>query len=348
MLKLPLRFLLAALLFGAGFGVSAQPAVSVTPGPVEARDVRAWLMRIHDAARRENFQGTFVVSSAGVVSSARIAHYRDGSNQLERIESLDGQARQVFRNNELVHTLWSQSRVAVLERRDTLSTFPALLQSGDDRIVEFYDVHLQGAERMAGHEATVLLLRPRDGLRYGYRLWSEKKSGLLLRADVLNDRNQVLESSAFSEVTIGVKSQPESVSQPMKKLDGYRVIRPVMTPARLDEEGWSLRQSVTGFRPVSCFKRPLDLVAPSDAGDASAQPKVGVQALQAIYSDGLTYVSVFVEPFDARRHTQAVLTSMGATQTLMRRQGDWWFTVIGDVPAETLRAFANGLERKSQ
>jgi sigma-E factor negative regulatory protein RseB len=41
-----------------------------------------------------------------------------------------------------------------------------------------------------------------------------------------------------------------------------------------------------------------------------------------------------------------MLTSIGATQTLMRRQGDWWVTVIGDVPAVTLRAFANGLERK--
>jgi sigma-E factor negative regulatory protein RseB len=30
----------------------------------------------------------------------------------------------------------------------------------------------------------------------------------------------------------------------------------------------------------------------------------------------------------------------------MRRQGDWWVTVIGDVPAATLRQFANALEYK--
>jgi sigma-E factor negative regulatory protein RseB len=41
-----------------------------------------------------------------------------------------------------------------------------------------------------------------------------------------------------------------------------------------------------------------------------------------------------------------MLTTMGATQTLMRRQGDWWITVVGDVPTATLKAFANGLERK--
>jgi sigma-E factor negative regulatory protein RseB len=39
-------------------------------------------------------------------------------------------------------------------------------------------------------------------------------------------------------------------------------------------------------------------------------------------------------------------TAVGATQTLMRRHGDWWVTVVGDVPPATLLMFANGLERK--
>ena len=38
--------------------------------------------------------------------------------------------------------------------------------------------------------------------------------------------------------------------------------------------------------------------------------------------------------------------SVGATQTLMRQQGAWWVTVVGDVPAETLRRFADALERR--
>ena len=47
-----------------------------------------------------------------------------------------------------------------------------------------------------------------------------------------------------------------------------------------------------------------------------------------------------------RDSTSPMLTTMGPTQTLMRRQGDWWITVVGDVPAVTLKAFAAGLERK--
>ena len=318
---------------------SAQAPAAASGPPVEAREVRAWLMRVHDAASHHNFQGTFVVSAGGSVSSSRIAHFCEGGNQFERIESLDGQMRHVFRHNDVVHTLWPQSRVALVEQRDLLSSFPALLQGGNDRIVDFYEVRSQGADRVAGHEANVLVLWPKDGRRYGYRLWADKHSGLLLRAEVLGERSEVLEASAFSEVTIGIKPQPESVLQPMKRLDGYRVLRPTLTPTRLEAEGWVLKQGVPGFEPVSCVKRPM-------AGPDDADRDEPAQVIQSIYSDGLTYVSVFIEAFSPERHTRAMQTGVGATQTLMRRQGNWWVTVVGDVPAATLRQFANALERK--
>ncbi|HJV60909.1 MAG TPA: MucB/RseB C-terminal domain-containing protein [Albitalea sp.] len=324
----------------AGALTSFLPASARADGAVESKEVRSWLMRIHDAASHRNFLGTFVVSSGGAVSSARIAHFCEGANQYERIDSLDGQTRHVFRYNDQVHTLWPQAHVALVEQRDQLHSFPALLQMGDDRIADFYEVRPQGVERMAGHEASVLLLRPRDPFRFGYRLWAERTSGLLLRADVLGEQGEILESSAFSDVAINVRSQPETVLQPMKKLEGYRVLRPSLTPTKLEAEGWTLPAVVPGFRQVSCVKRPLSGAEQTQQGNDSPE------AIQTIFSDGLTYVSVFIEPFDPTRHTKAMLTTIGATQTLMRRQGDWWITVVGDVPVATLKAFAGGLERK--
>ena len=335
MMRRPFSVLaLAGAVCVAAPAVWAQASAAAGDGGAQAREVRAWLLRIHAAASHRNFQGTFVVSGGGSVSSARIAHFCEGPNEFERSESLDGQARHVYRHNDVVTTLWPTTHVATIEQRTMLAEFPALLQAGDDRIAEFYEVRPQGAERIAGYEANVLIVKPRDGYRYGYRLWAEQASGLLLRADVLGEHSEVLETSAFSDVSIGVKPQPESVLAPMKKLDAYRVLRPVLTPTKLEAEGWALRQPAPGFRQVSCVKRPMDNAVPGDR-----------QVLQTIYSDGLTYVSVFIEPFDAQRHTRPMLASVGPTQTLMQQQGEWWVTVVGDVPATTLRAFAKGLER---
>jgi sigma-E factor negative regulatory protein RseB len=312
----------------------AKDGTSATP----ARDVRGWLMRIHDAASRRNFQGTFVVSGGGNVASARMSHFCEGSNQYERIESLDGKARNVFRHNDVVHTVWPASRVAVVEQRDLLSSFPALLQAGADNVGDRYELRQQDDERVAGHAANVLLVQAKDAYRYGYRLWSDKASGLLLRADVLSARGEVLETSAFSDISIGVRSQPESVLQAMKKLDGYRVLRPVMSPTSLETEGWMIRQVAPGFRQIRCVSREME-----NAGDVAVTGGAR-RVLQTIYADGMTYVSVFIEPYkENHRPTHA---AVGATQTLSMRQGDWWITVIGDVPAATLQIFAGALERK--
>lgn len=325
------------MLFLAAWSAHADPGRV----PLEKTEVRQWLLRMHEAARQRNFQGTFVVSSGGHVASARIAHYCNGGSQFERIESLDGQARRVYRHNNVVHTLWPDSRTAMVEMRETLNTFPGLLQNNGDHLVEHYEMRRQPDERVAGHEAQVMLLKPRDTYRFGYRLWSEKLSGLLLRAEVLDDHEQVLESSAFSEVAIGVRPQPESVLQAMKRLDGYRVERPAMVKTRYESEGWHYRQLVPGFRHVSTVKRTKEASA-GEPGQAASD----TQLLQTIFSDGLAHLSIFVEPYDPAVHRKEMLIGMGATQTLTQRHGDWWITAVGEVPAATLRTFVQGLERR--
>ena len=321
----------------AGSACGQSVAVTTSSPPSE---VRAWLLRIHDAAGRRNFQGTFVVSGGGNVASARIAHFCEGPNQYERIESLDGRQRRVYRHNDVVHTVWPVSHVAMIEQRGMLSSFPALLQAGDDGIAEWYDVRAEGSERVAGHEADVLAIRARDGLRYGYRLWADRASGLLLRAEVIGERGDILETSAFSDVVIGIRPQPDTVLSAMRRLEGYRVVRPVLTPTRLEAEGWTMRQLAPGFRSVSCVSRQIE--AQGDGAAGTAAPAV----IQSIYSDGLTYVSVFIEPFRPERHARPVFAAMGATSTLAQRQGDWWVTIVGDTPPATLRMFATALERR--
>jgi sigma-E factor negative regulatory protein RseB len=336
--RLPVFVVACAALASSSF-VHAQSALTSGDPLVEARETRAWLVRIQEAANKRNFVGTVIVSASGTVASTRIAHFGEGRDQFERIDSLDGQVRSVFRHNDLVHTVWPQRRVAVVEQRDKMSSFPGLLQAGSDRVQEFYDLKPVAVERVAGHEANVLVLRPRDKARFGYRLWAEKNTGLLLRAEILSERGEILESSAFSEVSIGVKAQPEIVIQPVKKLDGFKLLKPQQVAARPEGEGWVLKAVVPGFQLVSCVKRQFE--THPKAGGAAPE-----QTLQTIYSDGLTYVSIFIEPFNAERHARPMATSLGATQTMMRRDGDWWITVMGDVPVVTLRQFASGLERK--
>lgn len=335
---------LAALLaLGAALaaGLASLPAAAAPD-----TDARAWLLRLRQAASSVNYQGTMVVSAGGAVSSSRVWHYCVGDQRYERLEAQDGQQQSVYRHNDEVRTLWPQSRVAVAERREALASWPALpgaLDSLDARVLESYELRHEGQARVAGRDATVFMLAPRDALRFAQRLWADAASGLMLRADVLGPGRQVLESTAFSEVEIGVKPQPEAVLQTMRRLDaaagegrnGWQVLRPLQRRTQLEAEGWTLRQPVPGFALAGCALRTLAHAT------TDAQP-----VLQAVFSDGLTHVSLFIEPFRPERHRVEGVQQLGATGTVVRRHGEHWITAVGDVPAATLLQLTGALERR--
>ena len=114
----------------------------------------------------------------------------------------------------------------MVEHRDPVAQFPALPVATAARVLENYDLQKVGQDRVAGLEADVLMLKPRDRLRFPQRLWAHRESGLLLRNDVLAPGGEVLESSAFVDVRLGAKVQPEQILKPMKQLDGFKVLRP--------------------------------------------------------------------------------------------------------------------------
>ena len=310
------------------------PAASAASAPAQAN--LAWLTRIQEATRRQNFQGTFVVSSGSNMSSARILHVCKGPDQYERIDALDGLARRVHRHNSQVQTLWPQSRTALVEERDTepVHDFPGFWPAAGQRIEAHYEVKLQGVERVAGHEADVVWLQPRDEARFGHRLWVARPSGLLLRAEVVDERGEVLEWSAFSEVQIGGRIPLEQVVLSPAQLAGYTVRHGERLPTDLQGEGWTLTSTVPGFEQVSCVKR------------RGAKGGNETDMLQVIHSDGLTHVSMFIEPYQPGTHRRELLLTLGANRTLMMRRDGWWLTVMGDVPVSTLRSFAAGLERR--
>ena len=77
------------------------------------------------------------------------------------------------------------------------------------RVLENYELQKVGQDRVAGLDADVLMLKPRDRLRFPQRLWAHRETGLLLRNDVLAPGGEVLESSAFVDVRLGAKLQPD-------------------------------------------------------------------------------------------------------------------------------------------
>lgn len=316
-------------------------SLQVQAAPLSDTSVEGWLARIKAAAQLANFSGTFVVTTNGTASSSRIVHFGQGKDSYERVESLDGPPRVVLRHNEAMHTVWPQSRLVVVEQRATAAGFPSIGATPGARLDSHYRLELHNEGRIAGRDALVLTLVPLDSLRFAHRLWLDQKTHLLLRADVLGTQREVLESSAFTDLTLGVRPQPATVLDAMApRGTGWRVVRAPMQASNLEQEGWAWTAELPpGFRLVSCVRRPMNL----EADDPKAPAAV---ALQAVFSDGLASVSVFIEDLQPARHTKTSSQRVGATYTVTHQLDRHWITVVGDVPEQTAKRFTTALNRK--
>ena len=330
----------AALSTGSVCAQSQKPSAAPlsTASGESSGDLRGWLARIHDAAARSNYVGTFVNSTGTSVVSSRVGHYVEGRNTLERVDALDGEPRSMLRVNDEVRTLWPRYRVAVVEPVDPRASFPALVSGSEKQIPDFYELHVQPSERIAGHDADRLLLKARDDSRFDHVIWADHATGLLLRVDV-QVAGRTLESSGFSDVNIGVKPDASAVYAELHRADGFHIVRPEVEHTKLEADGWTMQAGLlpAGFQSLGCIRRALDV-----PGENAGQAKV----LQAIWSDGITHVSLFIEPFNPQRHRSEGLTVIGATHTLTRRVNDMWLTAVGDVPPATLDQFVRALQRK--
>lgn len=318
----------------ASSAVQAQTPAVAEPNPRVAAasemSIRDWLERLHEASRRRAYIGTFVVSNGAEMAASKIWHVCDGVQQMERIETLTGAPRTTLRRNDEVFTFVPEQKVVLKERREALRLFPDLLRTPGQKIESFYSARVVGSERVAGFDATVVDFVPRDGLRHGYRIWSEKGTGLVVKMQTRSAEGRVLEQVAFTELQLDAPVRMDVLLRQMDNTAGYKVVQPEWRKTTPEAQGWRLKAEVPGFQSMSCHTR--------------AEPQAP-STVQWVFSDGLASVSLFLETFDSKRHTKEKTAADGATQSVSRRVGDHWVTALGEVPAETLGLFIQSLER---
>lgn len=310
------------------FPASAENTDSLS----DRRDAQSWLRKIQSAAQKLNYSGTFVYQQANQMRTSRITHLLDGRNEVEKLEILDGKPREYIRNNEEVICYVPDAKTLLVEKRVTHDIFPAILANNATELTEHYNVRKEGSERIAGHDCQAISLQPKDGLRYGYKLWAEKGSGLLLRAQTLNEKNEVVEQISFTQLSIG-NIDRHRVKPSYTNTNGWKVENSTMSQVNLS--GWSVKALPKGFKKIREVKRLV-----SDTTSGSGQREVS----QIVFSDGLAAISVFIEP-ESQSRTEGSI-QQGATNIVGKRHGDFWLTIVGEVPSAAIRQVANSIEFK--
>lgn len=300
---------------------------SVAVGAPE-HDALFWMNRMAGAAQKLNYSGTFSYLSGKRLEALRIAHAVGPDGEVERLETLDGNPREVIRNNNEVRCVLPDLKTVIIDRIGKRRAFPARLPVAVAALSEYYRISQGDISRVAGRKAQLIVLEPKDDLRYGHQLWADVDSGLLLKARLVDAKGELIEQFAFTEIHIGESVDPALLRQKYAVADDWQTVNAKGDEADGEAAAWRLGDTLPGYRLVSSVRRSV-----------GAQ---GQSVLHMVLSDGLANISVFVEPATAGESSAGFMEA-GSIAVYARNVAGHRLTVLGEAPHEALRRVGDGM-----
>lgn len=305
----------------------------VCSGPIWATDMDAfgWLQKITNATHRLNYTGTFVYQRDNRVETSRITHLMDETGEHAKLEAMDGTLREMYRVNDDVLCFMPDNKTVVLDKSRAKKIFPVTLPDQISTLKESYVAKLGGQSRVAGRDTQIVVLEPKDRYRYGHRFWADTKTGLLLRAGVWRENEEMVDRFSFSQVAIGTPIDKAAVKP---NLAGRKLIQNEEGKSADSDidPGWSVGAVPPGFKQISAMKRMLP------GGKAPVN--------HIVFSDGLAAVSVFIETTAGK--VEPGLSHRGALHVYTRTVADHEVKVLGEVPAVTVRQIGDSVTYSSR
>ena len=294
-----------------------------------ADDAMQWLSRAAQAARHLDYAGTIVYQIGPRVESSRITHLNDDGHEFSKLVNLDGPAREVVRSDGELRCYYPDAKLMRIEPGTFRNVFPSLLPEQQQSLSRYYDFRVLGEDRVGGRPVQVVVFDPKDGLRYGHRFWSDARTGLLLKARVVNEHGDGIEQFAFSDLTINAAIDRAMVapSWPTVPPD-WEVLQNAAGDVVPQDTGWVVTRVPPGFAKIMEGYRKL----------RGRRERVA----HLVFSDGLVSISVFVEPLMASSSPAGVLRQ-GGLNVYSLKQDDYLITVMGETPGATVRQIAHSV-----
>jgi sigma-E factor negative regulatory protein RseB len=301
--------------------------ISTTAVAGDSREARMWLERMTTAMSQMSYQGTFVYVRDNAVETMRITHVTDENGIRERLYLVSGPQREVVRNKKGVRCILEDTASVVEDQVVASSYFPALPLSVIDGDASGYQLETGGRARIAGHTAQRVSISPVDKYRYGYEFWLQEHTGLLLKWVLLDANHKPLAKLMFTELIIGSEID-------LKELESSPSAGSFVEMKTLSPDNTVVTQSSPRWQPAKL---------PPGFQLASHSHKVGAEGVyeHTVYSDGLAAVSVYVEEEGTGPAIKSGVSQLGTNNAYTRHQAGLQITVIGEVPAITVKSIAN-------
>jgi sigma-E factor negative regulatory protein RseB len=295
-------------------------------------EIRGMLERMVEALRTLSYSGNLVYLHGHQLESLELVHTVRNGEELERLVSLNGAAREVLRDRqEVTCVMPDKQSISVGKRTPARSNLLPMGRLELERLDDNYLLYPLGEYRVADRPVQVLAIVPRDAYRYGYRLYLDQETGLPLKSDLMGVDASPIEQIMFTSLALTPEFDPLSETEGGRE-GMQRILRE--TPVNLapgEDEPWLFQELPAGFSLYMHNHR---------------QRPDGGRMDHFVLSDGLASVSVYLEPEDGQGLQGSA--HVGAVNAWGESLYDRQVTVVGEVPKVTVQAVARALRHQEQ
>jgi sigma-E factor negative regulatory protein RseB len=334
----------ALVAIGLGLGVAATSAAATSPsGDPSADSPMDWLARMSVALSEREYEGTLVYLHGHELSTLRIAHRIDNGEPRESLLALSGPIRAVTRSHQRVTCVLPDARAISVPRHSrgaAAALHPGALDL--ERLQPHYLIHPLGRSRVAGRDTRVIGIIPKDDLRYGYRFFIDEETGLPLKTDLMDSSATPIEQVMFTEVDFldssgaAVRSAAHGMRPDTPAADAAaRAARDGGQPptggaaAGVEAGPWIFGDLPAGYRVEAADTTTAD------------DPDAGVVRRWFMISDGLSSISVYIEP--SRGQGLSGSKRVGAVNAAGRLLDSHQITAVGEAPMQTVEAIVDAI-----
>ncbi|MBL4794108.1 MAG: MucB/RseB C-terminal domain-containing protein [Pseudomonadales bacterium] len=285
------------------------------------------LKRMNSAFNTLNYEGRFFYLSGNNARSVRIVHGVIDGVEKERLVHLDGPFSEVIRNGSNVVCMHEGETVDRFEQSFSGRSYSQRFAS--EKLLQFYEVRLGGDDRVAGRSAQRLQLKPKDNNRFGYILWLDKESGLLLKSVLFNQDGKPLEVFQFTQLEVGVTIDPAEF---VSAIDNTPVSSGSNSPQQ-SSDNWKVNWLPTGYE--------------LSANDIRRIVDGGNTTRTLMYTDGLSAFTLFMDRAFISESLPPV-TRKGATVAISRKiagnKTPYLVTIVGELPNVAAQQILNSVQ----
>ena len=298
--------------------------ISVPTLAQQNREADELVKAMIEASKTLNYSGLVTYEKAGRLKTSKMLHLIRENNIFEQLIHLDGPAgqfswRRIDENCGLGRAQGAEA--------GALSTLDS---SSFKRLTASYSFEIRGQSRVAGREATSLLLKPKDNFRLPYFVAIDNQSNLMLMSVILNQVGKPLERFQFVEIQVGGDLDSMSIDDAGVNVEDSCAIESAQQPL----EDWTV-----GWVPPEFFLT-----------DSEKEPLTGQSIMS--FTDGLSAFTVFIESVQTSKKIPPFTFNQGATTAVsskLKYKGDeFTVSVVGEIPVNSAKKITQSVGHSSK